>query len=1182
MYVLLKKLSLLFFFINIVICGFAQSASQPAEPTGEISYTLFLVGDTGEPQAGINQSLKALQSQLNKASQASQLILLGNPFYPKVLPKKDDLERTNGENKLKPQLDLIKNFAGKTILIPGDYGKKNKDERLHRRQENFIADYLENDKLVQPDHSCPGPVEMHINDDILLLILDTKYLLPNNQPPAEGSGCEITRPSQVLAQIDDILRAYPEKHVVLATHISPDMNGLEYRYLQRSLAMYLASHPGLVMVQSNGAALSHSFADSLHYVSAGTMASRAKFAANVKTLFTNPASGFAKINFYSSGEAWLEFWTATNSNDAPAYRALLMKKPTQAMLVASLANQHFDFSDSVVTTSASLDYQAGKFRRWLLGDNYRDEWSEKITVPVFDIGKMHGGLKVVQMGGGFQTRSLRLADANGKEYVLRSVEKYPAAALPRPLRETVAADVVKDQISASHPYGPLVIPTLSAAANVYHTNPKYFYIPDDPRFGKYRVGFANTLGLFEERADDDQSDAPNFGNSKKVVSTSKVIENKEEDNDNEIDQKAVLRARLFDFLIGDWDRHEDQWRWASFEKKGTKGKIYRPIPRDRDMVFFVNEGVIPNIGSRKWLLPKVQGYDHDYRDIAGFNFNPRYFDRLFLTSLTLEDWVATANEIKNAISDSAIEAAVKQLPEPIFKMSGAEIISKLKAHRNSLPKDAADYYKFLAKEVNVVGSDKNELFEVQRGEGLTKVTVRKIAKSGHLEQVLFERTFNINETEEIRLYGLDGKDEFKITGKASKGIRVRVIGGDDADKIVDDSNVKGIGKKTAVYDTKSGNDLQLGKEAKDFTSSDPKVNEYDPKYFKYNYKGPLLAVGYNRDDGILVGAGTLIRTQGFQKEPFAISHRVLTRYALLTNSFRVDYQGYFTKVLFRKIDMQLNADIRTPNYAENFFGLGNETTFNKDVPFNFYRYRSKQYYFSALFGTKLGKHHTLLLGPTYQSIDLNTGNDNYAAVFGIINNEGSDFYQRKNFGGFDFRYTFDARDNAAIPTAGNLLRVGAGVYVGLNEDAANYQNIFGEWSFYKTFRIPLKLTFANRVGAAHNFGDYEFYQANTLDGNYNLRGYRRNRFAGGTSFYNNTDLRLRLFSFKTYLFPGSLGIIGFHDIGRVWEEGEKSKTWHTGYGGGIWISPVNMFVLSAEYAISKETKMPLLRATFLF
>ena len=41
---------------------------------------------------------------------------------------------------------------------------------------------------------------------------------------------------------------------------------------------------------------------------------------------------------------------------------------------------------------------------------------------------------------------------------------------------------------------------------------------------------------------------------------------------------------LFDLIIGDWDRHEDQWRWA--EQEDGKDEIYEPIARDRDQTFF--------------------------------------------------------------------------------------------------------------------------------------------------------------------------------------------------------------------------------------------------------------------------------------------------------------------------------------------------------------------------------------------------------------------------------------------------------------------------------------------------------------------------------------------------------------------------------------------------------------------
>ncbi|MGV3502683.1 MAG: BamA/TamA family outer membrane protein [Adhaeribacter sp.] len=1187
MHLLLRTYVPLLVFVLTSFAGLGQSdpASNAAAPAEKPAYSLWLLGDTGDP-AGENGKLPLLQTQIAQADTNSALVFLGNSFYPALLPKVSAPEREAAETQLKSQLDALKDFKGRLLLVPGDHGKKNREAADYRHQERFIATYLNQEKMVQPEGPCPGPVELHLSPDILLLLIDAKYMLPANIPPPEGSGCEVTKPSQVLAQIDDILRTYPEKQVVLAAHISPTMNGVEYRYLSRTFAQYLRLHPGLVFVQSNGAALSHYLDDSLHVVSAGTRAPKIKDPAKKPALFSDPSPGFARINFYSNGEAWLEFWTAAGPQ-RPAYRSLLMRKPTEAMLAADLKGKYFDFSDSVVQVSASQDYQVSKFKRWLLGQNYRQEWQQPVPIPVFDIGKIQGGLKVVQQGGGFQTRSLRLADAQGKEYVLRSVEKYPSNALPRPLRETIAADVLKDQISASHPYGPLVTPALSEAAGVYHTNPRYYYIPDDPRFGKYRTGFANTLGLFEERPDDDQSDAPHFGSSKKVSSTAKVIENIQEDNDDSVDQHAVVQARLFDFLIGDWDRHEDQWRWASFEKQGGKGKFYQPIPRDRDMIFFVNQGVVPNVGSRKWLMPKVQGFDHAWRDIAGFNFNARHFDRLFLTGLSEADWLAAASRLQQNISDDEIEKAVRQLPEAIFRLSGPDLIAKLKSHRQQLPEDARQYYRFLARQVDVVGSDKNELFEVIRQDDEnTLVRVRKIDKTGQLEQLLYERQFKTSETREIRLYGLDGNDEFHVSGQVNKGLLVRLIGGEETDKITDESRVKGLARKTYVYDTKAGNELHLGSEARDLTTAKAGVNDYDPKAFKYDYLGPLAAFGYNRDDGLIVGGGVSVVKQGFKKEPFAASHRLLAQYDLLPRSFRFGYQGYFTRFV-GKVDMQVNLDLRTPRYAENFFGLGNNTRFDSDrykTPdaFDFYRYRSKRYYFNTLFGTRLGKHHSLLLGPAYQDIDINFVSDGFLAQNLGGEETNPQLYERKTYGGLDFRYAFDSRDNKTIPTAGNLLRLDAGLYQGLNSAAKNYQQLSADWAFYHTIRIPLKLTFANRVGGAKNFGDYEFFQAQVLDGNTNLRGYRRNRFSGGSSFYNNTDLRLRLFSFKTYLFPGSFGLSAFHDVGRVWQEGEDSRRWHTGYGGGLWISPVNLFIISAEYAVSKENRMPLLRAAFLF
>ena len=125
---------------------------------------------------------------------------------------------------------------------------------------------------------------------------------------------------------------------------------------------------------------------------------------------------------------------------------------------------------------------------------------------------------------------------------------------------------------------------------------------------------------------------------------------------------------------------------------------------------------------------------------------------------------------------------------------------------------------------------------------------------------------------------------------------------------------------------------------------------------------------------------------------------------------------------------------------------------------------------------------------------------------------------------------------------------------------------------------PTKLVIAARFGAGWSYGNFEFFQAQYLGGTENLRGYRRERFAGRKMMFNNLELRYQIKEVETYLFPGAIGILVFHDIGRVWMKNETSKSWHTGYGAGLWAAPAKRAVLTLSYTRSKEGALPL--ATF--
>jgi hypothetical protein len=105
--------------------------------------------------------------------------------------------------------------------------------------------------------------------------------------------------------------------------------------------------------------------------------------------------------------------------------------------------------------------------------------------------------------------------------------------------------------------------------------------------------------LFEEREP--------AGQSENKIKTVKELD---ENYNIDLDGKEVLRARMLDLLIGDWDRHEDQWRWKA--EKTDKGKVYTAVPRDRDQALHVVQGLLPAMAAKPWIDPVLRDCAYRY------------------------------------------------------------------------------------------------------------------------------------------------------------------------------------------------------------------------------------------------------------------------------------------------------------------------------------------------------------------------------------------------------------------------------------------------------------------------------------------------------------------------------------------------------------------------------------------
>lgn len=479
-----------------------------------------------------------------------------------------------------------------------------------------------------------------------------------------------------------------------------------------------------------------------------------------------------------------------------------------------------------VWVSAGQQYNRSFFGSWWLGKHWRALWTTPIEAPVLDFAHTFGGLKPGQMGGGMQTTSLRLTSADGRSFVLRSLDKDPIGVLPAFWRHTVLADLLRDQVAAANPYAPLVVAPLSEAAGLLHPHPQLVFLPAaEPRIRAHRDQMGDRLFWLEEKFT--SSSVAAFDSAQGIYDSVEMLERHYREPGHVIDQQAFVRCRLFDILLGDWDRHEGQWDWVAY----PQGQLlrYTPIPKDRDQAFSrYRDGLLPWLLTRDFALPKFAHFGASLQDIRPFTVNSAFIDQRGLNALQRGDFLRAAGALQQALTDQVIDQAVSRLPQPIYRLAGRDLASLLKQRRGELKQAAGAFYRLLAQDVLVAGTDAPEQFVVRRlNDGQTLVQVFSLSGKDSLGPRRYQRVFDNGETQRITLYGLAGNDHFDLSGQVNQGIRVKIVGGRGADRIRDRSLVRQGGKKTLVLDTRQGNHIEWGPETVDKTSDHLSVHSFD-------------------------------------------------------------------------------------------------------------------------------------------------------------------------------------------------------------------------------------------------------------------------------------------------------------------------------------------------------------------
>ena len=1127
---------------------------------------------------------------------------------------------------------LSKFKNGKTFIIPGerdwDDSKKNGLKNV-KKLEDLIKSFELDNVIWGPKNGCPGPKEFDLNENLMLITINTQWWNhPFEVPGPIDGNCKIATTDDFKEELEDLLNDNPNKNILIAGHYpiisngeygghhsffkhifpltdwadwlylplpflgsiykayrenigtSDDIINEHYEETRELLENIIAQYQSIIYLSGHEITQQVIEHSGNYFINSGAPED-VEFASNINgSILSENEPGIMEIIYQDNGRVESIFHEFKNNSTSTTPKNLvLFESSCNNYNESAPINYQYEPCKEEQTSFPKMkyeypetgkiiagpEYEAGSLKRFFMGDHYRDSWTTKIEVPYLNLDTAKGGLTVLKKGGGRQTLSLKFMAGNGIRYTFRSVNKDPIKALDYELRETSIADIVKDQTTTQHPYGAMAADILLNELGIIHAHPKLYIMPDDSKLGPFQKAFGNMLGMLEENPSNPKKDKKGYLGASDIVRSNKLFRKLYNDHDNQINSKEFAVARVFDILVGDWGKHDDNWKWVGFKQNGKT--IFRPMPRDRDHVFSRWDGVFPWLADREWAKESGEDFNYEINGLRSLMNQARHLDRFLASDLSKNDWIEAARFVQDNITDDVIEAAIKNMPDEVYELSGKEIASKLKVRIKDLEKYTVDYYQIISLEVDVVGSNKKEYFDVIRNSNETvTVNVYNVKNKDRGDDLFYSRIFYPEETNDIRLYGLDGRDIFNVSGECDKSIKVRIIGGTGKDSINDVSNSLA---KTLVYDEGKKTIINKGGNTERVVPFNKSLYKYNRTAFAYDTYFPLPYASYSADDGFRVKAGVSFTLHNFAKENYSAKHSI--QIGASTNaSYGIEYSGRFHHV-FYDLDFTLSGHYDEPLPYTYFYGFGNKTEKDDNkYTQNYYRTRYASRGLSLGIVKDFWKKSSLAISADYQNNEHQE--ESTLTLFHDRNYIGNG---KINLIEGTASLNLDFRNRSTLPTSGTKFFAEYNNGFVTNLDYVNYGKLLLIGEGYISFPFVLPITLGLRAGVGKSFGKIPFYNQFTLGQNTYLKGYRNNRFTGRSIAFIQSELRLNLFGFSGVLVPMKVGLLGFFNSGRVFQPGETSTKWHNGFGGGLFFVPLRE-EFSIYTTVSSSEEEPLL------
>jgi hypothetical protein len=802
----------------------------------------------------------------------------------------------------------------------------------------------------------------------------------------------------------------------------------------------------------------------------------------------------------------------------------------------------------------------------LQGQGWRALWAARVRLPILASDTIGGGAAEIRTVSWPFLGSVILLGRDSLAYRIIPADRTPAPdALPPNLRHGNLARLLSDLVATNHPSASLVASGLYGGAGLDALTTTLAVLPADSALPASLIQLEGRA-VWLERAPD--LDGQAYGKFARVIRSDSMLALLREHPEIRLDLPRLVAARLVDLMLGDRDRSPAHWLWGLRHLAGGDS-IWTPIAMRQEEALLHADG-----WSRVLLSIYQPGYgilDARMPDVRGLSMKSSDFDRPLLARLEKPVWDSVAGALRAALTDDVIASAVQAMPAAHHLLSGAHITRVLLARRDRLGRIARALRRLGERYADIELSDLSEDVTVAR-HGHDTLDLR-VTVDG---RETLHRVFRHGETEEIRLHLRAGDDRVLLQDVEHTGVGVRITSSSGGVHVIREGNRT---RRIVLY------------AARDSLTLSPEgavriVPGARGRWLLWQREGlppthpdwglrldPIVELSITQDLGVLLGGGAQATWYGFGEPAYRQRFRIAGSYASTPSAFAVAARFERRDVL---PSLHLTLDLRASDMeVVRYLGYGNTTSRARIA--EFYRARGRVFAARAAVAWSRSPEFEFRLGPV-----LSLGNFDTSGARTLFTTEQPYGSGRFDMAGLEARLQYAPSRARYQPGIAVQVGVQGTVYPALLDVHRGAFGVVG--SELRVAWVPReagRTILASRLGGTWATGTVPFRLAPRLGGPATLRGFQTDRFVGNrASVFGSMEFRVRAFRLRSGFLKGDVGMLAFGDAGRVWQQGESSRTIHTGWGGGVWMAPAlgwipgaNALMARLELARSREGTM---------